>query len=228
MRMSQPGPTGHAHPAPWRRWLLPAAVMASFVTLLILPRGAATGMPLSYTRFLADVGTGTVRAVTIGPAGQVTGILASGQPFTTTIPVALGGNGLAGDLAAHHVQITATSTMPSSLSAVLIGLLPLLLIGGLLFFAVRNAAPAGGCPRRDGRAGRGDQGEDACDRRRAARHPVHRRGWLLRREDRDRRGCRLPARPRPLPRGRGTRPAWRAHGRAARHREDPAGPRGRR
>ncbi len=139
MRMSQPGPTGHAHPAPWRRWLLPAAVMASFVTLLILPRGAAPGMPLSYTRFLADVGAGTVRAVTIGPAGQVTGILAGGQPFTTTIPVALGGNGLAGDLAAHHVQITATSTMPSSLSAVLIGLLPLLLIGGLLFFAVRNA-----------------------------------------------------------------------------------------
>src|SRR6266704_455795 len=113
--------------------------MASFVTLLILPRGAAAGMPLSYTQFLADVGTGTVRAVTIGPAGQVTGILAGGQPFTTTIPVALGGNGLAGDLAAHHVQITATSTMPSSPWAVLIGLLPLLLIGGLLFFAVRNA-----------------------------------------------------------------------------------------
>jgi hypothetical protein len=53
---------------------------------------------------VADVGAGTVRAVTIGPAGQVAGSLTSGQPFTTTIPVALGGNGLAGDLAAHHVQ----------------------------------------------------------------------------------------------------------------------------
>ena len=139
MRMFQPGPTGHAHPAPWRRWLLPAAVMASFVTLLILPRGAAADMPLSYTRFLADVGAGTVRAVTIGPAGQVTGTLAGGQPFTTTIPVALGGNGLAGDLAAHHVQITGTTAVPSSLSAVLIGLLPLLLLGGFIFFAVRAA-----------------------------------------------------------------------------------------
>src|SRR6202035_4861189 len=60
--------------------------------------------------------------------------------FTTTIPVALGGNGLAGDLAAHHVQVTATAAMPSSLSAVLIGLLPLLLLtGGLMFFAVRSA-----------------------------------------------------------------------------------------
>ena len=52
-------------------------------------------MALSYTRFLADVSAGTVRAVTIGPARQVTGSLAGGQPFTTTIPVALGGNGLA-------------------------------------------------------------------------------------------------------------------------------------
>ena len=69
----------------------------------------------------------------------MTGLLAGGRPFTTTIPVALGGNGLAGDLAAHHVQVTATTAMASSLSAVLIGLLPLLLIGGLLFFAVRSA-----------------------------------------------------------------------------------------
>ncbi|HEV3068877.1 MAG TPA: ATP-dependent metallopeptidase FtsH/Yme1/Tma family protein, partial [Streptosporangiaceae bacterium] len=137
--MFQPGPAGHAHPGPWRRWLLPAAVTASFVTLLVLPRGAAAGMALSYTRFLADVGAGTVRAVTIGPAGQVTGVLAGGQQFTTTIPVALGGNGLAGDLAAHHVQVTATTAVPSSLLSVLFGLLPLLLLGGFILFAVRAA-----------------------------------------------------------------------------------------
>jgi hypothetical protein len=109
MRTSQPGPPGHANAAPWVRWLFPAAVVAGFVTLLALPRGAAAGTALSYTRFLADVGAGTVRAVTIGPAGQATGSLTSGQPFTTTIPVALGGNGLAGNLAAHHVQVTATA-----------------------------------------------------------------------------------------------------------------------
>ena len=149
MRMSQPGPPGHANAAPWRRWLLPAAVAAGFVTLLALPRGAAPGTPLSYTRFLADVGAGTVRAVTIGPAGQVTGSLAGGQPFTTTIPVALGGNGLAGDLAAHHVQVTATAAATSSsLLSVLIGLLPLLLIGGLIYFAHPQRPPA---RRRPGR-----------------------------------------------------------------------------
>jgi cell division protease FtsH len=113
--------------------------MAGLVALLALPRGSVPGMALSYSRFVADVGAGTVRAVTIGPAGQVTGSLTGGQPFTTTIPVALGGNGLAGDLAAHHVQVTATAAMPSSLASVLVGLLPLLLIGGLLFIGFRSA-----------------------------------------------------------------------------------------
>ena len=141
MRMSQPGPPGQANTAQWQRWLLPGVIAAFFVTLLVLPRGAAPGTPLSYTQFVADVGAGTVRAVTIGPAGQVTGTLAGGQPFTTTIPVALGGNGLSGNLAAHHVQVTATATAAatsSSLLSVLIGLLPLLLIGGLIYFVIRS------------------------------------------------------------------------------------------
>jgi cell division protease FtsH len=140
MRTSSPVPPGQANAAPWRRWLLPGIVVAFFVALLALPRGAAAGVPLTYTQFVADVGAGTVRAVTIGPAGQVTGTLAGGQPFTTTIPVALGGNGLAGDLAAHHVQVTATAAATSaSLLSVLVGLLPLLLIGGLIYFVVRGA-----------------------------------------------------------------------------------------
>ena len=138
MRMSQPGPPGQANAAPWQRWLLPAAIV-SFLVLLALPRGAAPGTALTYTGFVADVGAGTVRAVTIGPAGQVTGTLAGGQPFTTTIPVALGGNGLAGDLAAHHVQVTAAAATSFSLLSVLAGLLPLLLIGGLIYFVVRGA-----------------------------------------------------------------------------------------
>src|SRR5579863_6001678 len=144
MRVSQPGPPGRANTAPWLRWLLPAAIGAGFVALLVLSRGPAPAMTLSYTRFLADVGAGMVRAVTIGPAGQVAGSLTSGQPFTTTIPVALGGNGLAGNLAAHHVQVTATAAMPSSALPGLIGLLSLLLIGGLFYSAFRGFRQAGG------------------------------------------------------------------------------------
>ncbi len=144
MRTSSPGPPGRADAAQWRRWVFPAAIAAGLVTLLVLPRGTAPRMALSYTRFLADVSAGTVRAVTISPAGQVTGSLAGGHPFTTTIPVALGGNGLAGDLAAHHVQVTATTAMSSSLLSVLIGLLPLLLFGGLLYLGIRKVPLSSG------------------------------------------------------------------------------------
>src|SRR5690242_21372219 len=139
MRTSSPVPPGQANAASWRRWLVPGIIAAFFVALFALPRGAAAGVPLTYTQFVADIGAGMVRAVTIGPAGQVTGTLAGGEPFTTTIPVALGGNGLAGDLATHHVQVTATTAVPSSLLSVLFGLLPLLLLGGFIFFAVRAA-----------------------------------------------------------------------------------------
>jgi len=139
MRMSQPGPGGQATGAQWRRWLFPAAAAAGFLALLAVPHGAP-GTPLAYSRFTADVAAGLVRAVTISSTGQVTGQLASGQPFTTTIPVALGGNGLAGQLAAHHVQVTATAAATSSpLLSALIGLLPLLLIGVLLYLGVRSA-----------------------------------------------------------------------------------------
>jgi cell division protease FtsH len=155
MRSSLPGPRDQADAAHWRRWLLPLSGMAGLLTLLALSRGAPPGMTLSYSRFVADVGAGAIRAVTIGPAGQVTGRLASGQPFGTTIPVALDDRILAGDLAAHHVQVTATVAMPSSLLSVLIGLLPLLLIGGLLYAGVRNArrqgiGGLGGLGRADG------------------------------------------------------------------------------
>ena len=146
MRISPPGPPGQANAASWRHWLLPAAIGTGFLALLALPRGAAPAVTLSYARFLADVGAGTVSAVTIGPTGQVTGSLTSGQPFTTTIPVALGGNGLAGDLAAHHVQVAATAAMPSSALPGLIGLLSLLLIGGLFYVAFRGFRRQAGGP----------------------------------------------------------------------------------
>jgi cell division protease FtsH len=138
MRIPQPGPKGHAQAAAWRRWLLLAST-AIILALLALPRDSPPGMVLSYSRFLAGVTTGTVRAVTIDPAGQVAGRLASGRPFTTTIPVALDDRSLAGLLAAHHVQVTATSSASPSLLSEFIGFLPLLLFGVLLFVLVRGA-----------------------------------------------------------------------------------------
>jgi hypothetical protein len=176
------------------RWLFPAAVAAGF---LALPRGAAPGTALSYTRFLADVGAGTVRAVTIGPAGQVTGSLDSGQPFTTTIPVALGGNSLAGDLAAHHAQITATAAATSFLAAVGADRAAAVAAAGRphLCRLSRRQAARGRHGRRHGRPERHDEGEGAGHRRRTGGRPVHRRRRVRLGEDRDQRGRRLSARP---------------------------------
>src|SRR5580658_712891 len=154
MRISQPGPRGQASAAGGRRWLFPVTVTAGLAGLLALSGSHPAGVPLTYTRFVADVSAGTVRAVTIGPAGQVSGSLAGGHPFTTTIPVALGGSTLATDLAAHHVQVTATTGMSSPLLSVLLGLLPVLLIGGLLYMFIRTTRRhAGGLGGLGGAAG---------------------------------------------------------------------------
>ena len=138
MRTYRPGPRGRATPVTWRQWLLPLGATAGVLALLALTQGGPPDPPLTYSQFLGEVGSGAVRAVTIGPAGQVTGTLATGQPFTTTIPVALDDRTLAGRLAAHHVQISATAGTSSSLVPVLIGLLLLVLLGGLFVAAVRN------------------------------------------------------------------------------------------
>src|SRR5579859_2701083 len=137
MRTYQPG--DEAPSVTWRHWLLPLGAAAGIVALLVLSPGHPAGPSLSYSQFLNDVDAGSVRAVTINPAGQVTGSLATGQPFTTTIPVALGDRTLAAQLAAHHVQVTATAATTSSPLPALIGLLLLVMIGGLFYVGVRGA-----------------------------------------------------------------------------------------
>ena len=139
MRTYQPSPRGQAPTVTWRHWLLPLSAAAGIVALLALSPRATSGLALSYSQFLNDVGTGSVRAVTINPAGQVTGSLATGQPFTTTIPVAPGDRTLAGQLAAHHVQVTATAATSSSPPSGLIVLLLLVMLGGLFYVGVRSA-----------------------------------------------------------------------------------------
>ncbi|MEP7024045.1 MAG: ATP-dependent metallopeptidase FtsH/Yme1/Tma family protein, partial [Actinomycetota bacterium] len=129
MRIPQPGSPGRVSLAQGRRWLLPLGGMITVFALLALSTGAPRGAALSYSRFQADVNAGAVRAVTISPAGQIAGSLASGQRFTTTIPVALDDRTLAGRLAAHHVQVTAAPAGPSGASPEIV-LPSLLLIGG--------------------------------------------------------------------------------------------------
>jgi cell division protease FtsH len=90
MRTYRPGPHDQAPAVTWRQWLLPLGAAAGIVAVPALSPSAPSGIPLSYSQFLNDAGAGSVRAVTINPAGQVAGSLVTGRPFTTTIPVALG------------------------------------------------------------------------------------------------------------------------------------------
>jgi hypothetical protein len=70
MRIYQPGPGGQATAVTWRQWLLPLGATAGILALVTLSQGSQPGVELSYSRFLADVGAGAVRAATIGPAGR--------------------------------------------------------------------------------------------------------------------------------------------------------------
>jgi hypothetical protein len=69
MRTYQTDPRGQAPPVTWRQWLLPLGAAAGIVA-----RGPVTarpsGVPLSYSQFLNDVGAGSVRSVIIDPAGR--------------------------------------------------------------------------------------------------------------------------------------------------------------
>ena len=69
MRTYQTGPRGQAPAVTWWHWLLPLGAAVGIVALVALSGGAPQGVPLSYSRFLADIGAGSVRAVTINPAG---------------------------------------------------------------------------------------------------------------------------------------------------------------
>ena len=169
MRMSHLGPTGHAHPAPWRRWMLLAAVTASFVTLLVLPRGAAPGRraePRGSWPMLVPDGP----RVTIGPAYQVTGTPLAGSrlplPSRSRWAVTL--------RPVTRPPTTSRSPPPPRLSSLpsRVRPLPLLLLGGFIFSrsaprveaaSWRPGAPPAAKPRViDAEPG----------------HPVHRRGRL--------------------------------------------------
>ncbi|MCK9899027.1 cell division protein FtsH [Parafrankia colletiae] len=131
----------------WRRFLIPLGALVT-VALLFGPALVA-GQPdaLPYSEFVTRVDGGQVRSVTVDDQGGVEGTLTDGKDFTTRIPTALDTAALAGRLAAHKVEITATRTGTSFLSVVL-SFLPLLLLIGFFVWSGRMARRqlAGGGP----------------------------------------------------------------------------------
>ena len=103
-RAQAPPPERPAAPPPppmWRAWLPSAAGLCIVVALAVLIPliGAGGGMTtLSYSAFLKDVDAGKITSVTISSTGDVTGALRAGGQFETTVPVALAGSSLLGEL----------------------------------------------------------------------------------------------------------------------------------
>ncbi|NLD72917.1 MAG: ATP-dependent zinc metalloprotease FtsH [Chloroflexi bacterium] len=135
--------------------------MFVFVMWAMWPRGTG-GLGIPYSSFLEQVQSGNVERVTI-QGQQVTGMLAtpvsaadlhvgSGSTagstpwaqFTTTIPEALGNDSL---LPLLQEQGTVVDVAPPSspwLGTILLTLLPVLLLGGLVYYMNRNRGAMGG------------------------------------------------------------------------------------
>ncbi|WP_234430725.1 ATP-dependent zinc metalloprotease FtsH [Streptomyces sp. NRRL F-4489] len=147
-RSAKPGPPREPPKAPAeprpparRPWLLPIILLAVFVLLLSRTHGSS-GTALTYSAFLGKVNAGQVKTVDIDDKGGVDGTLKDGRKFTTRIPTALGNTGLAQQLRAQHVDITASGSGGGTgwvgpLAALL---LPLVLLGALFLWTGRQAA----------------------------------------------------------------------------------------
>ncbi|MGV4925637.1 ATP-dependent zinc metalloprotease FtsH [Streptomyces sp. BHT-5-2] len=135
-----PKPPAGPRPPAWRPWLLPIILLAVFVILLSRAHNPS-GTSLTYSTFLGKVDAGQVRTLDIDDKGGVNGKLKDGRQFTTQIPTALGTTGLAQQLRAKDVDITASGSSGGNwIGALAAVLLPLVLLGALFLWTGRQAA----------------------------------------------------------------------------------------
>jgi cell division protease FtsH len=127
-------------PPPPPKWLhsLWLAGLVGTLVLLFLPGPSPKRTALNYSDWKAKVDANQVRTATIDPSGKVTGELADKSDYTSRIPTAIKDDGLAADLAAHHVTVRATGNS-TSLLGVLGGFLPFVFLLGVYFWISRRA-----------------------------------------------------------------------------------------
>jgi cell division protease FtsH len=118
---------------------MPVGVVAAMLWWISASRSGAGSTPFTYSAFVAKVTSGKVATASIGDAGQVTGKLTDGASYSSQIPTALGDNGLARLLRAHHVSVTGTVSSGNSVVGILFTVLPFLLIIGFYLWMARRA-----------------------------------------------------------------------------------------
>ncbi len=154
---SGPPPDRSAAPAPpppprWRNWLLVAGLLLT-VALFLLPAGPKV-QEIGYSQLKSDIAAGQVSSVAIGPDGSISGKLSNGTSFSSSYPVGLQDPQFTDLLEQHNVQVTAQPAQ-TSISSVLLNLLPLAFIVGLFWWtgraARRQLAGIGGIGRSRGK-----------------------------------------------------------------------------
>jgi cell division protease FtsH len=126
-------------PQHWRGWALGIACVLGAILLIHANVRPAPVRNFTYTSFVNQVSANRVSTATITSSGEVSGKLASGETYTSQIPIALDDTALTPLLLDHKVQVTATSTTTTSLLVVIEDLLPLLFIAGVLVWFVRRS-----------------------------------------------------------------------------------------
>jgi cell division protease FtsH len=140
---SGPPPDRPPAPAPpppprWRNWLLIAGLLVTAVLFLVPSRTSGTVEQLGYSQLKTDIAAGQVASVAVGPDGTISGKLTNGTSFTSSYLVGLQDPQFVPLLEQHKVQIT-TQAAHTSISSVLLNLLPLALIVGLFWWTGRAA-----------------------------------------------------------------------------------------
>ncbi|NEA30744.1 ATP-dependent zinc metalloprotease FtsH [Streptomyces sp. SID13031] len=147
----RPTPPAPPPPPKWRNWLLLAGLLVT-VGLFLLP--GRNVQQIDYSQLKSDIGAGQVSSVAIGPDGSINGNLTNGTSFTSSYPVGLQDAQFTQLLDDHKVQVT-TQPARTSVTSVLLNLLPLAIIVGLFVWtgraARRQLAGLGGIGRSRGK-----------------------------------------------------------------------------
>jgi cell division protease FtsH len=154
------GPPDRPPPAPpppaprWRNWLLVAGLVLT-VALFLLPTSTSGSVErLGYSKLKSDIAGGQVASVALGSDGSISGKLTNGTSFTSSYPVGLQDPQFAQLLDQHNVQVSTQPTR-TSISSVLLSLLPLAVLLGLFWWtgraARRQLAGLGGIGRSRGK-----------------------------------------------------------------------------
>ena len=218
-------PSAPPPPPTWRNWLWPIMLVVIFALFFLLPtRSPSTS--LTYTQFLHDVSAHQVKTVQLAstPGGTSSGTLTNGKNFTVVVPPQAGQE-LLTELQDNNVAVSSAPSGNGFGTEVLIYLimfgLPILIF--VWFFRRISSGAAGGL---QGALGVGRSRAKVFDEERPSTTFADVAGYegakaeiaevvdFLKQPERYSQGRRDGA-----PR--------RAHGRAARHRQDAAGPRGR-